>query len=43
MTNILTSAPTYKPGSSENLGPLFGPPGKKKRAVSIPSLNRNSR
>jgi hypothetical protein len=43
MTNILTSAPTYKPGSSDNLGPLFGPSGKNKRAVSIPSLNRNSR
>jgi hypothetical protein len=44
MTNILTSGPTYKPGSHENLGPLFSQATKaNKRAISIPSLNRNSR
>lgn len=39
MTNILTSEPTYKPGTANN----FGPARKDKRATSINSSNRNSR
>ena len=44
MTSILTGSPKYKGSSHEKLGPLYGHSGKNnKRAVSIPSMNNNSR
>lgn len=44
MTNILTGSPKLRLNSNEKLGPLYGPADKNnKRAVSIPSMNRNTR